>query len=118
MPFPMLSGLHGEQGGPGLSRALLLPDGTRTRWLSAGGQAAQEGALLVRMRVGSGPGTAGPVQGPSGKLDACCTLWGGLGGAGRVLHTFKAASSRDVNFSSSPTGVAHRFIHDSCGFFL
>lgn len=86
--------------------------------ISAGGQAAREGALSVRVRVGSGPGTAGPVQGPRGRLDACCTLWGGLGGAGRVLHSFKAVSSGAVNFSSSPAGVAHRFIHDSCGFFL
>lgn len=57
-------------------------------WLSALGEVAQEEAMLVRMRVGSGPRTAGPgpVQGPAGgwKLAvlsggteecwACCTL--------------------------------------------
>ena len=34
-----------------------------------------------------------------------------------MVHAFKALSSGDINHSSSPTGVAHPFINDSCGFF-
>lgn len=95
-----------------LSRALMLPDGTRIHRSLLWAEVAQEGALLVRMRMGSGSGTVGLVQGLSGGLEACYTLrWAGGAGEHWTWSTLsKHCHLGDINYSSSSTGMPCWFI--------
>lgn len=83
------------------------------------GEVAQEESLLVRMRVGAGPRTAGlrPRAGAGRRLEACCTLCDGPRNAGHAARFQSTVVRGDVNYFSSPTGLACWLINDSCGFF-
>ena len=103
------------QGAVGLRRSVMELDSPAC----ALGEAAQEEALVVRMRVGAGPGTAGlrPRAGAGRRLEACCTLCDGPRNAGRAARFQSTVVRGDVNYFSSPIGLACWLINDSCGFF-